>query len=502
MVLNVDSKRCIDLLLICSPAHALSMHMPYYFLFIAGFLEKFGFTVEIANPHFKNECENVSSILKQVASRNLRYIGMASFCTDYNVVCDLAKKIKEISSASILVGNAQPSISPEDFLYEGSPFDIVVKGEGEETVRELLSSDGSQESLRQISGLAFLDTDGGVVVNTPKRRLMDLAQLAMPAYHLINMDWYLRPTKHLIRRLVTVSAVVYTGRGCPYDCSFCASNVVWATNERASGSSMVRSRPLDAVVNELRLLQDVYGFDFFYILDDTFGLKESLIAEFCDAYRNSGLRMLWGAETRANCIRKPEVVQMLKDAGCIQLDFGVESGSPEMLKSVNKKIKLEHIHRAFDLCREKGVRTFANLLLNLPGETQDDIALSEELLKRIRPTYTSIGLTQPYPGTPMYKSLGLKIDKGDYHLLNREYPVEEFRLCKHRLSLPKLLVSWRIRYGTFPFFEASMFRTGWRYWAILLKSSHRFRYLTYFLVDSIKQPFAALQARCVLYRLK
>lgn len=486
----------MDLMLISSPVNARSVHMPYFYLYLAGYLEKQGFSVAIVDPHFVSQSDNIEFILKQVREHNPRFIGFSSFCTDYNVVHALAVEVRKISTATILAGNAQPSIAPEDFLYEGSPFDIVVRGEGEITVKELLSSPCDHDSLMEINGIAFFE--GSKVVETKKRNLMDLKDLGMPAYHLMDMDWYTRPTKNIIRRLAAVSAVIYTGRGCPFDCNFCASNVVWNTNDRPSaGGSAVRSRPLGDVIAELTILQNQYGFDFFYILDDTFGLKESAIKEFCAAYKKSGLKMLWAAETRANCVKNIEILEVLKDAGCLQLDFGVESGSSKILGVINKKIKLQHIHTAFDLCEKAGMRTFANLLLNMPEETEEDIDLSRQLLDRIHPTYTSIGLTMPYPGTPIYKSRNFKIDRNEYHLLDREFPVEKFRLCAHDLNLPKLLYQWQRRYKTFPLFEKSMIQADARYWKMLILSKHKWSYLIYLLNQFCRQPLSFLKVRWV-----
>jgi anaerobic magnesium-protoporphyrin IX monomethyl ester cyclase len=474
----LPSSNTIDLMLIVSPSNARSMYMPFYYLYLAGYMEKFGIRVTIVDPHFKAQNKNINHIIDQVKLQNPRYIGLACFVTDYDVVHDLALRIKKISSAPLLVGNAQPSISPEDFLYDGSPFDIVAKGEAEETVREIITSPGDFESLNKIKGIAFFD--GKSIVTTDKRPLMDLVDLGKPAYHLMDMSWYAQPSKYIIRKLAARCVVVYTGRGCPFDCNFCASNVVWNTNDKST-NNVTRMRPLSDVMDELELLQNQYGFEFFYILDDTFGLVDRVIVEFCEEYIKRGLKMLWGAETRASCIKNEETVQLLKKAGCIQLDFGVESGSPKILELVQKKIKLEHIHTAFDLCQKYGIRTYANLLLNMPQEDDNDLQLTHDLIDRIRPTYTSVGLTQPYPGTPLYNQLTRKIDKSEYHTLNRITPIEKFRFADHKHDLKKLLFDWQVKYKQYPFFDRTMFIAGWPYWRKLLMSKYRLDYLFYYI---------------------
>ena len=493
----------MDLTLITSPVNALDKFMPCYYLYLAGYLEKFGFKISIINPHFKTIEENNNFIIEEVKKLNPKYIGFSCFVTDYDVVSDLAQKVRKVSNAKVLAGNAQPSIAPEDFLYEGSPFDIVVRGEGELTVKEILSSKQDIDTLYKIDGIAFFDknrvgSDGitGSVVINKNRELMNMKDCGKPAYHLIDVNWYATPTKYVIRRLTAVCTVIYTGRGCPYKCNFCASNVVWNTNSKGGkGATFVRWRPLDVVMEELALLQNKYGFDFFYIHDDTFGINEKQTIAFCEAYKASGLKMLWAAETRVTCIKNPEIVKLLRESGCIQLDFGVESGSPRLLKSIKKLTTVEDTYRAFKLCRQYGMRTFCNMMLNMQGETEEDLELSKKMLADIKPTVISIGGTQPYPGTDLYKSLGFKINKKDYHLLDRIYPKEKFRLASHKLDLKKLIFDWYLKYKIYTLFEKSVFNAGFDYYKKIILSKHRFKYFKYMLRVLLGMPIYYFKVR-------
>ena len=478
------SKPCprrTDLLLVVSPANAGAVYMPFYFLYLAGYLEKHGFSVDIVETHAKDREENIQAILREIACKGPRFIGLASFVTDYDVVLSLAKEIKKSSDAKIIVGNAHPSIAPEDFLYAESPFDVVVRGEGELTVKQILTEYHVESDLDQIAGIAFLKD--GMVRITKNRELMDLSECGMPAYHKIDMRWYQRPTKYIIRRLAMSAAVIYIGRGCPFRCSFCASDSVWQANDRPKGMPTVRKRPMTHVIEDLRILQDVYNFDFFYILDDTFGVRRDDIVAFCQAYKESGLQMLWAAETRVNCISDEKIVALLKDSGCIQLDFGVETGSPKLLQRIRKATSVEQTIMAFDLCRKNGIRTFANILLNLPGEDEEDLRLTHELLGKIKPTYTSIGVTMPYPGTEICKALPRPIRKEDYGKFARTLPPEEYRMCAHKHNLKRLLFSWFLRYGIVAPFEKSLFDADARYWRKILGSKHRWACALYLAKD-------------------
>lgn len=488
-----------DILLISSPTNARSPYMPFYYLYLAGYLEKKGYRVEIADPHEKLRGDNINLILQKVKLTNPRFIGLAAFVTDYDVMVQIAKSIRNITAAPIIIGNAHPSVLPGDFIYDGSPFDIAVCGEGEATCEEILANYLVHADLAHIKGIAYFNDEGQVTV-TPERKFIPAVEWGEPAYHLLDMKFYSRPTKYLIRNLYTRTAVIYTARGCPFKCGFCAANAVWEANDLV-GSKLVRNRPMKNVMVELALLQNKYKFDFFYILDDTFGLREKDVYEFCDAYRKSGLTMLWGAETRVTCIRNKEVLLAMKNAGCIQLDFGVETGSPSLLKRIDKAIKVENILLGFKNCHDVGVRSFANMLINLPGETEDDLDLTHELLKQIKPTFTSFGVTQPYPGTPFYRQGGFTFSKDQYHKLDREVAPEEFRMASHKLNLEKTLLEWRFRYKQFGLIEQGLYKGPWRYWRQIFRSAKKSEYLWYFIKQIATVPLTFVVMKIRYYKM-
>lgn len=149
----------------------------------------------------------------------------------------------------------------------------------------------------------------------------------------------------------------------------------------------MRYRPVDQVIDELELLRKDYEIDSFYVLDDCFMINKERTIEFCQKMMASNVNMIWGAETRANLVRKKDedVLRLMKKAGLVQLDFGVESGSPAMLREIKKAITVSQTREAFGLCRNKGIRTYANIMYNLPHETEDDVKMTNQLIDEIRP---------------------------------------------------------------------------------------------------------------------
>ncbi len=472
----------LDILFVVSHTNINSEYMPFYFLYLAGFLEKEGFFCEIFNEIIRSEEKYNHAVINYLKKAKPRFVGLATFVTDFDQSLSLAKLIKDTTGIPIIVGNAHPSICPEDFIYPGSPFDIAVLGEGEYPLKEILKTGYEKSRLQSIEGIAFLEN--GNCIRTAKREIMDLNDCGMPAYHKIDTRRYTRPTKYIIRRLPASCAVIYTGRGCPYKCGFCAANSVWQANSCPAGQSFVRKRPIAMVIEELKILEKKYGFDFFYIMDDTFGIKENDIIEFCDAYQKSGVTMLWGAETRVNssCFKNEALLKRMKDSGCIQIDFGVETGSPNLLKIIRKGITVDQIKNAFTLCKKYQIRTFANILLNLPEETEDDIHMTDNLLKEINPTFVSIGVTQPYPGTMFFERyIKTTIKKEAYKTLNRLLPSDEYRMAAHTIPLQKLLYYFQFKYGVYTPIETSVFQTDRRYWKKIFSSHRKTQYLFSFM---------------------
>lgn len=436
-----------DIVFITSPNNWLSNHPPYFYMALTAWLEREGYNCEIIDEKiFWNPFLIISeklrnkTILRKVISKikrlRPRYIGLGAFTTDYNIVMEMAKEIKNNFNIPIIVGNVHATISPKDFIYRGSPIDYAVIGEGEITLTELIDTLNRKGDVSRVNGLAYLKNNE--VHFTPKRALIqDLKVLPMPAYHKINMEYYIRPRLYLIRFVPVVGISIYTGRGCPFQCEFCAANLIWKSHDKIK---FVRTRPIDYVIEELTFLKKNYNIHAFYILDDTFTLDKERTCEFCRKLIKSNLGLIWATETRVELIDE-DMIKLMKKSGCIQIDFGVESASQRLLDKVRKGITIEEVKYAFKLCNENGIRTFATMLLNLPTETEEDLENNEILLREIKPTVASFQITSPYLGTALYeKYIFPKLNKDEYNLFKDRYTdVERLRMASHNLSFQKIL---------------------------------------------------------------
>lgn len=455
----------VDICFVCSPMNLSATVPPYHYLYLGAYLAKQGITYEILDEkcemlfsrriiskfskrlEFSPQAVVTNQILEKLKEIQPKIVGIAVYTSDYSCVMDLARLIKENIDCAIVVGNAHASICPSDFIYEGSCIDYVVVGEGEVTLTELTKAIKNGSPVDGIAGLAYLK-NGQVVFGPTRELLTDLSIDLTSAYRKILMEHYTKPSISYIRTLLVRATGIYTGRGCPFSCTFCAANVVWGTH---GSKRFVRFRPIDDVINELGFLRDTYHINAFVINDDAFTIRKERVYDFCEKLKGAKIDLIWVAQSRVNQIDE-DMLSAMKDAGCIQIDFGVESASPKCLVEIDKRIKVEDSYKAFDLCQKVGIRTYANMLINIPGETEEDIQLSETFLRKVRPTMVGWSITSPYPGTAINEKYIIpKLAKDEYPLLyaNRMLGSDRLRMCHHTLDLHALenrLIK-RHRYG-------------------------------------------------------
>lgn len=493
---------------VTSPSNARAYHPPYYFLHLAAYLRKIGFRVSIIDPKGMDRPRNMKEHFQYIRNRiyysKADYTGIAAFHSDYPMVMELARVIKDADPhTSLIVGNCHATLMPEDFIYPGSLFDYAILGEGEHTLEELINAE-RKSVAKEPKGLALLGPDGQMF-KTGVRPFMDLADLPLPAYDLVNMDYYTQPQKFIMRRLYTSMVCVFAGRGCPYDCDFCAANNVWKANK----GKAARLRPVDNVLDEIWYLKNREFVDFVYLFDDMFGMSKKWMADFFYKYGNSafgyGKLPPYACQTRAD-VATEEMIRGLKETGCIQLDIGVEAGDQWLLDKVNKKITLDQIRRVFSWCRKYKIRSFATMLLNLPGETIGSLERTYKFLEEIKPTAGVIfGVTTPYPGTAIYRDhFSPKLKKEEYGLLinNRWNPIERFRMASHDLDLEKLWDQWNMHFLVTPMFERmwAMKPFQGRYWKAFWESRKKRSYVWCWMKDIPKTFILWWMHRLGIYR--
>jgi anaerobic magnesium-protoporphyrin IX monomethyl ester cyclase len=294
---------------------------------------------------------------------------VAAICKTVSPVC------------SVVVGGPHATVRAEETLRICPAIDYVVRGEGEATSVELAKHlTGGGPGLEAIAGLSF--RCAGDVVHNPSR------------HYVKNLDEVPLPDRSLLINGRTYSSedmgLIMTTRGCPFSCSFCATE-----------TRQVRCRSIERVVAEIKAVKAAYGTTQFSFKDDSFTVNKSRVAAFCDALRHEGLRIGWECNTRVDLVTEDLLVRM-KNAGCNSIKVGVESGSDAVLARMNKGITLDQARRAAALFRKVGIHWTGYFLMGTPGETVEDVYRTLDFMYEIRPDFASIGVYEPFPGTPIF----------------------------------------------------------------------------------------------------
>ena len=289
---------------------------------------------------------------------------------------ETAEIAKEINPDIITVfGGVGATFLWEHFLTHFDCIDYVVLGEGEEPFLKLVNYlENKKEPLHSINGIAFKD-----VAHIHRTN---------PAINSPDLDALPQPAKYFTFQHLSLT------RGCPGTCFFCGSPEFW-------GSGRVRSHSPEYFVDQMETLNK-RGINFFYVSDDTFTLKKSVVIRICKEIIKRGLDITWVAISRVDCINE-DILYWMRMAGCTQISFGVESGSPEIRTNLGKRIKNRDIVTAFNLCTRYGILPRAYFIYGSPGETWDTIDQTISLMLSIRPLALISYLLVVFPGTELYR---------------------------------------------------------------------------------------------------
>ena len=353
---------------------------PLGIAYIAAMLERNGVTVKILDsPALDIGHETVQ---KEIQSYSPDIVAVTSVTPTIESALKTAQISKKACPNAITVlGGYHPTFTYQEVL-KNDFVDIVVCGEGEQTMVEIVDAIENGKDLRKVNGIATRN------FKTPPREIIeDLDSIPFPARHLLPMDEY----KILNMKLTT--GTIVSGRGCPYKCSFCASS--------AMHGQKLRLRSAENVVDEMEHLVNDHNIEMVAFMDDTFTLNKNRVYEICETIKDRGLDNYWGCTARVDTISE-ELLKTMKDAGFITMFLGVESADQQFLNEVNKKININRIKKTFELTKKYDMRTIASVVLGMPGDTKRSILSTIKFVKTLEPSYAVFSLATPYPGTDFY----------------------------------------------------------------------------------------------------
>jgi radical SAM superfamily enzyme YgiQ (UPF0313 family) len=350
---------------------------------------------------FQNQSHEIwKEVEKVIASVNPDIVGISIWTTYAASAFHVAKLCKEANPACVVVmGGPHATAKGEEILKISSDVDYVVRGEGEVTMLELLRQISSgRKSISSIAGLSFRNKDT-IVHNLPRDATKDLGLFRFPDRSLL-MNEHKYTSEDM--------GLIMSSRGCPFACSYCA------THRRT-----VSYRPIDHVVDEIKLVKEEYGTTLFSFKDDSFTVNKKRVEQFCDKLIADKLRINWECNTRVDLIDESLLVKM-KKAGCNNIKVGIESGSERILKKMNKGITQDQVRIAAKMFRKVGIHWTGYFMMGVPGETVDEIYQTLNFMYEIQPDFASISVYEPFPGTPMFIE---GIEKG---LVKSEMTLEDF----------------------------------------------------------------------------
>ncbi|MGC8492312.1 MAG: cobalamin-dependent protein [Syntrophobacteraceae bacterium] len=367
--------------------------VPMGLYYIGALLLHEGYDVEILNFHRGNQ--NPQRMREIVAQKSADIVGISIFNANRWGGIETARIVKEVSpKAGVVFGGVGATFLWEHLLRNFRQIDYVVLGEGEysflELIRLLEKDPGADASA--IRGIAFR-REGKIVQTAPVKPVEDLDKLPNPA------------------RYFTYRHLSLT-RGCPGNCTYCGSPRFWGHK--------VRFHSVSYFVDQLELLYRK-GISFFYISDDIFTMKKDVAIAVCKEILNRGLSISWYAISHVGNV-DAEILYWMRKAGCIQISYGVESGSENIRNRLNKRIRNEQIQRAFRLTTRYGILARAYIIYACPEECTDTIRQTEELIREIKPHSVVFYVLRIFPGTALYDEAKEKMRFTDDVWLN---PIED-----------------------------------------------------------------------------
>jgi radical SAM superfamily enzyme YgiQ (UPF0313 family) len=376
---------------------------------VAAVLKEYGHEVEVLNWHDRGiSPESIATVLRE---NKPQMIGFSILHANRWGGIEIARIAKRIDpGVTIVFGGVGATQLWEHFLKHFPEVDFVVLGEGEYSLLHLAAQLDRREAgdWTSLPGIAFRQ-EGRPFRTAAAEWISDLDALPLPA------------------RQFDMAHLSLT-RGCVSDCRFCGSPDFWKRR--------VRSHSADYFVEQLTALRQ-RGRRFFFVSDDTFTLNRRRVIDVCRQILQRKLDISWAAVSRVDAVEE-EVLAWMRKAGCIQISFGVESGSPEIRRRLNKKISEQQIRKAFRLTQRYGIMARAYFIYGCPGETRETIQETVDLMLEIKPLGAVFYILDLFPGTALYEDFKRRSSVTDDIWLERVEDILYFETDPH-LSVDLIL---------------------------------------------------------------
>jgi anaerobic magnesium-protoporphyrin IX monomethyl ester cyclase len=361
-----------------------AVFIPLGISYLAAVLEDNRYDVDII------DCQVEQPTQKELVDELIRFqpdvVGVTATTLTVNPALEIVKLAKKACSSCLtILGGPHATVMPEQTLNENPELDLIVRGEGEQTMLELanLVSKSDLKMLGDVSGISFR-MKGQIVHTSDRPFIQNLDELPYPAFKHYDLSKY--------KIFGKMYLPIIASRGCPASCTFCLAY-------RMCGRR-IRSRSAGNVVDELEWLRDTYRPDAVIFYDDTFTVDKKRVTKICDEMKKRKLDLQWDCRTRVDQVTR-EILFKIRDANCQRVFYGVESGSKKMRDAMKKWTSDEQNERAIKWAKEAGLFVDVSVIIGYPGETAEILKKSLDFIRKLEPDAVYLFVATPYPGTEL-----------------------------------------------------------------------------------------------------
>ncbi|OFX25512.1 MAG: hypothetical protein A2V77_19380 [Anaeromyxobacter sp. RBG_16_69_14] len=399
---------------------------PASIMMLGAVLERAGYEVHLLDANAASRRLSTAQVVEHVRQLRPDVVGVTLLTPLVKEAYRLAFELRDCG-ARLLAGGPHATLLPEEPVEHG--FGATVVGEGEPTIVEAVEAMLGRRPLESVLGLVYRGEDGHIEHNDPRPLVADLDSLPLPARHLVNpADYGSGPNEALFTH-------VFTSRGCPARCAYCAGGLF---------GKKFRFRSADSVVDEMIAIHRSYGTRDFYFTDDAMSMNHQRTEQICRRLIDEQHGFTWSMMTRIDSVDEA-LLEMAAHAGCVQIDYGVESGNPQTLKRIHKPHTVEMVRRVIPLTHRHGIRSAVFFILGFPWEDAPAIDLTLQLMKDLSeyvvfcPAIASVLI--PFPSTEIYERYKDQCGFASWWISD-----------DRTFDAPRL--------GTHPFYQATTFRLG------------------------------------------
>ena len=352
--------------------------------YVAAITKKYGSQVKIIDGSAAYADYSHEEMVKMCEDFKADAVGVVFTTSHIYQAYDLVNKLKKLN-IPILGGGYHASKFPEEILERG--VDIALRGDTDRTIVELLDYLEGKIKLEDIKGISYVK-DGKIVHKVPQIPIANLDEIPYPDREAFILEDFGKTPKEI---RIAMSTII-TSRGCPFECSFCASQ-----------KTGYRYRSAENIIGEIRQVKERYGVTNFYFLDDTININRKRLIELCDALKKENIT--WRCNGRFDLMDEELLIKM-KESGCKHISFGVESGDNYVLSRMKKRLTTEKILEKAKLVHGVGINQTVNFMFGFPYEKPEHIDNTIKLIKQLGPyvsDWSRGGLLIPFPGTTLYE---------------------------------------------------------------------------------------------------